>query len=88
MQDWNHGGHLKDLNWSLAWAVGLGAEVETIDEIMNEADQEMYAAKARRKVGRAASVRTPASAAFKSTSSSFLSQTAGSRIPPDMPANN
>ncbi len=52
VQDWNQGGHLKGLKLTLSvgasqWAIG-----KTTDQIMNEADQEMYAAKARGKESR------------------------------------
>jgi diguanylate cyclase (GGDEF)-like protein len=55
VQDWNHGGHLKDFELVLSvgasdWSVG-----RTTDEIMNEADRHMYAAKARGKQLRASS---------------------------------
>jgi len=52
VQDWNQAGHLKDFELALSvgasqWAVG-----RTTEEIMNEADRHMYAAKARGKNGR------------------------------------
>ena len=52
VQDWNQAGHLKDFELALSvgasqWAVG-----RTTEEIMNEADQHMYAAKARGKESR------------------------------------
>lgn len=52
VQDWNQSGHLKDFQLALSvgcapWVAGM-----TADQIMNEADKEMYAAKARGKDGR------------------------------------
>jgi diguanylate cyclase (GGDEF)-like protein len=57
VQDWNNGGHLKDFNLVLSVGSSAWDPCKSIDEIMHEADQEMYAAKARRKEGRAASAR-------------------------------
>jgi diguanylate cyclase (GGDEF)-like protein len=57
VQDWNHGGHLKDFNLVLSVGSSGWDPCKSIDEVMNEADQEMYAVKARRKEGRAASAR-------------------------------
>jgi diguanylate cyclase (GGDEF)-like protein len=55
VQDWNQSGHLKD--YELALSVGASQWVpgKTSDEIMNEADQHMYEAKARGKEGRSPS---------------------------------
>lgn len=49
VHDWNQSGRLKD--WELALSVGASqwAPGKTTDQIMNEADQQMYAAKARSK---------------------------------------
>lgn len=59
VQDWNHAGHLKDFELVLSIGAAAWSEGRTFDDIMNEADREMYSAKARGKVGGAASVRTP-----------------------------
>lgn len=55
VQDWNSSGHLKDFELALsvgaaAWRPGM-----TPDEIMNEADKEMYAVKALTKESRTGS---------------------------------
>jgi diguanylate cyclase (GGDEF)-like protein len=47
VQDWNQDGHLKDFNLALSMGASMWAAGKTPDEIMNEADKEMYAAKAR-----------------------------------------
>ena len=49
VQDWNQSGHLKDFQLFLSLGVATWAMGKTADEIMNEADKEMYAAKARTK---------------------------------------
>jgi len=49
VQDWNQGGHLKDFELTVSVGAAQWAPGKTIDEIMNEADQHMYAAKARGK---------------------------------------
>jgi diguanylate cyclase (GGDEF)-like protein len=50
VQDWNQGGNLKDFELALSIGSSAWAPGKTSDEIMNEADKEMYAAKARSKV--------------------------------------
>ena len=57
VQDWNNGGHLKDFNLVLSVGSSAWDPCKSTDEIMHEADQEMYAAKARGREGRAASAR-------------------------------
>jgi len=52
VQDWNQSGHLKDFQLALSVGAAQWASGKTVDEIMNEADQHMYAAKARGKEGR------------------------------------
>lgn len=52
VQDWNQSGHLKDFELVLSVGASQWALGKTSDEIMNEADQHMYAAKARGKEGR------------------------------------
>jgi diguanylate cyclase (GGDEF)-like protein len=52
VQDWNQSGHLKDFNLVLSVGAAVWAPGKTADEIMNEADREMYAAKARGKLER------------------------------------
>ena len=52
VQDWNQSGHLKDFELALSLGSAVWAPGKTADEIMNEADQNMYAAKARGKAGR------------------------------------
>jgi diguanylate cyclase (GGDEF)-like protein len=52
VQDWNQSGHLKDFELVLSVGASGWGQGKTVDEIMNEADQEMYAAKARGKEGR------------------------------------
>ena len=52
VQDWNQSGHLKDFELALSVGSAVWAPGKTADEIMNEADQNMYAAKARGKAGR------------------------------------
>jgi diguanylate cyclase (GGDEF)-like protein len=52
VQDWNQSGHLKDFDLALSVGSAVWAPGKTADEIMDEADQNMYAAKARGKAGR------------------------------------
>jgi diguanylate cyclase (GGDEF)-like protein len=52
VQDWNQGGHLKDFELALSVGASQWASGKTAEEIMNEADQHMFAAKARGKEGR------------------------------------
>ena len=52
VEDWNQSGHLKDFELNLSVGVSQWAPGKSPDEIMNEADQLMYAAKARGKEGR------------------------------------
>jgi diguanylate cyclase (GGDEF)-like protein len=52
VQDWNQSGHLKDFQLVLSVGASQWIKGRTNDEIMNEADQHMYAAKARGKNGR------------------------------------
>ena len=49
VQDWNQSGHLKDFELALSVGAAQWAPGKTIDALMNEADQHMYAAKARSK---------------------------------------
>jgi diguanylate cyclase (GGDEF)-like protein len=49
MRDWNQSGHLKDVDLVLSVGVSTWAVGKTVDEVLNEADQDMYAAKARGK---------------------------------------
>jgi diguanylate cyclase (GGDEF)-like protein len=55
VQDWNQSGHLKDFELALSVGGANWAPGKTADEIMNEADKEMYAAKAGSKEGRSRS---------------------------------
>jgi len=55
VQDWNQGGHLKDFQLSLSLGASEWSRGKTGEEIMNEADQHMFSAKARAKEGRPAS---------------------------------
>lgn len=55
VQDWNQSGHLKDFEMALSVGASQWAPGKTADEVMNEADQQMYAAKARGKDGRSPS---------------------------------
>ncbi len=55
VQDWNQSGHLKDFELVLSVGASVWAPGKTADEIMNEADKEMFAAKARGKQGRSPS---------------------------------
>jgi diguanylate cyclase (GGDEF)-like protein len=52
VQDWNQSGNLKDFELTLSVGASQWAPGKTTEEIMNEADQHMYAAKARGKEGR------------------------------------
>jgi diguanylate cyclase (GGDEF)-like protein len=52
VQDWNQSGHLKDFQLALSVGASQWASGKTVEDIMNEADQHMYAAKARGKQGR------------------------------------
>jgi diguanylate cyclase (GGDEF)-like protein len=49
VQDWNQSGHLKDFELALSVGASQWAQGKTTDQIMNEADQSMYAAKAHGK---------------------------------------
>jgi diguanylate cyclase (GGDEF)-like protein len=49
VQDWNQSGHLKDFDLSLSVGASQWTPGKTPDEIMNEADERMYADKARGK---------------------------------------
>ncbi len=51
VQDWNQSGHLKNFELSLSVGASQWAPGKTPDQIMNEADQHMYAAKGRTKKG-------------------------------------
>jgi len=51
VQDWNQSGHLKNFKLSLSVGASQWALGKTPDQIMNEADQHMYAAKGRAKKG-------------------------------------
>ena len=59
VQDWNHAGHLKDFELALSVGAAAWSEGRSFDDIMNEADREMYAAKAQGKVARATPEQTP-----------------------------
>ena len=52
VQDWNQGGHLKDFQLVLSVGAAAWGQGRTVDEIMDEADREMYLAKARGKEDR------------------------------------
>jgi diguanylate cyclase (GGDEF)-like protein len=54
VQDWNQSGHLKDFELALSVGASDWAPNKTTDDIMNEADKEMYAAKALDRAGRSA----------------------------------
>lgn len=45
VRDWNHAGHLQNFEVSLSIGVAEWADGNTLDEIMDAADQEMYASK-------------------------------------------
>jgi diguanylate cyclase (GGDEF)-like protein len=49
VQDWNHGGHLKDFELVLSMGAAQWAPDKTTIQIMDEADQQMYADKGRNK---------------------------------------
>ena len=49
VQDWNQGGHLQDFKLSLSVGASRWAAGKTIDQVMDEADQQMYVAKAHSK---------------------------------------
>ena len=53
VQDWNQSGHLKDFQLTLSVGASQWGPGKTAEAIMNEADQHMYAAKARGKKDRA-----------------------------------
>jgi diguanylate cyclase (GGDEF)-like protein len=55
VQDWNQSGHLKDFALVLSVGASQWAAGKTADKIMDEADQHMYAAKARGKESRSPS---------------------------------
>src|ERR1035438_204321 len=57
VQDWNNEAWLEDLVLVLSVGSSAWDPCKSTDEIMHEADQEMYAAKARGREGRAASAR-------------------------------
>ena len=52
VQDWNHSGHLKDFDLVLSVGASQWAAGKTADQILDEADQQMYVTKARGKEGR------------------------------------
>jgi diguanylate cyclase (GGDEF)-like protein len=52
VQDWNQSGHLKDFKLVLSVGSSQWAPGKTVDQIMGEADRQMYSAKARGKLGR------------------------------------
>jgi diguanylate cyclase (GGDEF)-like protein len=54
VQDWNQSGHLKGFVLSLSVGASQWSLGKTADEIMNEADQRMYSAKAHGREGRSA----------------------------------
>ncbi len=45
LEDWNTGGHLQNFNLSLSIGLALWAPEKTLDQVLNEADQQMYAKK-------------------------------------------
>lgn len=45
LRDWNHAGHLQSFEVSLSIGVAEWAEGKSLDEILDSADQQMYAAK-------------------------------------------
>ena len=49
VQDWNQSGHLKDFELALSIGFSAWTPGKTVDEILNEADKEMYTAKATSK---------------------------------------
>jgi GGDEF domain-containing protein len=52
VEDWNQSEHLKNFRLSLSVGFSQWAHGKTADEILNEADQQMYAIKARSKESR------------------------------------
>jgi diguanylate cyclase (GGDEF)-like protein len=52
VQDWNQSGHLKDFKLVLSVGASSWASGKTADQLMDEADQQMYVTKARGKEGR------------------------------------
>jgi diguanylate cyclase (GGDEF)-like protein len=52
VQDWNQGGNLRDFQLVLSVGAAAWGQARTVDEIMDEADREMYLAKARGKEDR------------------------------------
>ena len=57
VHDWNQGGHLKDFELVLSMGAAQWAPDRTATQIMDEADQRMYADKAANKARRSASAR-------------------------------
>lgn len=57
VQDWNHGGHLKDFDLVLSMGAAQWDPGKTTAQIMDEADQNMYADKARNKERRSTTTR-------------------------------
>ena len=55
VQEWNHSGHLKDFELALSIGGAQWSPDKTTTQIMDEADQRMYADKAANKARRAAS---------------------------------
>ena len=55
VEDWNHSGHLRDFELILSVGISPWAPNKSTEEIMNEADQLMYVAKARGKEERLSS---------------------------------
>ena len=53
VQDWNQAGHLNDVELCLSVGASAWDEAKSIDEVLNETDKQMYAAKARGKLARA-----------------------------------
>jgi diguanylate cyclase (GGDEF)-like protein len=52
VQDWNNAGHLKNFELCLSVGASGWSEDKSIDEVLNETDKAMYAAKARGKQAR------------------------------------
>lgn len=52
VQDWNQAGHLKDFQLVLSTGAAAWTTGKIIEEVMDEADSQMYAAKARSKESR------------------------------------
>jgi diguanylate cyclase (GGDEF)-like protein len=57
VEDWNHGGHLKDFELVLSMGASEWVRGKSATQIMDEADQQMYAAKARNKEKRPVSAK-------------------------------